>query len=88
LRDLARQLEREKPVDRLLRWYWVLFAQLLPDSATQRGELQRTFDELMRETTDESSGMFGEVALLFRIASRTAFRDSIPTSQIAALALK
>lgn len=88
LRDLVRRLEREKPVDRLLRWYWVLFAQLLPDSATQQGELQRTFNELMRETTDESRGMFGEVALLFRVASRTAFRDSIPTSQIAALALK
>lgn len=88
LRELVHRLEREKTVDRLLRWYWVLFAQLLPDSATQEGELQRTFDELMREAREEGSHvLLGEITVLFRTAMQTAFRDSIPQVQFVALGL-
>lgn len=86
LRELVARLESEKSADRLLRWYWVLFAQLSPDSAHRHGELQRTFDDLMREMVKKHDRiMLNEVALLFRAADRTVFRESIPRAQVEAL---
>lgn len=87
LRRLVQRLDRERVADRLLRWYWVLFASLLPDAPSQE-ELRRTLDELRRDTRSESSGMLPEIRLLFRTATDTVFSRATQTEAFASLVEK